>query len=57
MNSINAIQPYNIYRVNPVNLFENRKQNTNMFAQHQYNLNHPNVTENNTNNGHLDFLA
>ncbi len=57
MNSINAIQPYNIYRVNPVNLFENRKQNTNMFAQYQYNLNHPNVTGNNTNNGHLDFLA
>lgn len=57
MNSINAIQPYNIYRVNPVNLFENRKQNTNMFAQHQYNLNHPNVTGNNTNNGHLDLLA
>ena len=57
MNGINAVQSYNIYRVNPVNLFEDRKQNTNLFAQSQYNLNHPKTAGNNTNSGHLDFLA
>lgn len=57
MNGIKAIQPYNIYRVNPINLFEDRKQNTNLFAQSQYNLNHPKTAGNNTNSGHLDFLA
>ena len=51
MNSIDAIQPNNIYRVNAVNLFENRNQNnartnnifsTGLFAQQtneNYNLN------------------
>ena len=57
MNGIKAIQPYNIYRVNPVNLFENRKQNANMFAQAQHNLNPPDITENKAHNGHLDIFA
>ena len=57
MNGIKAIQPYNIYRVNPVNLFGNRKQNANMFAQAQHNLNHPDITENKAHNGHLDIFA
>lgn len=57
MESIKAIQANNIYRVNPVNLFENRKQNTNLFSQSEYNLNHPKTFGSATNGNHLDFLA
>lgn len=57
MNSVKSIQPNNIYRVNPVNLFENRRQNNNIFEQSEYNLNHPKVFGSETQAGHLDFLA
>ncbi len=57
MNSVKAIQPNNIYRVNPVNLFENRKQNSNLFNNSEYNLNHPKVFGSETQARTLDFLA
>lgn len=57
MNGIKAIQPNLIYKVNPVNLFENRKQKSNLFAQSEYNLNHPKVFGHETQANHLDFLA
>lgn len=69
MNSIDAIQPNNNYRVNAVNLFENRNQNnartnnifsTGLFAQQtneNYNLNHPRVIGSETQARSLDLLA
>lgn len=57
MNSVKAIQPNNIYRVNPINLFENKKQNANLFAQGEYNLSHPKIAGSDTKAGRLDFLA
>ena len=69
MNSIDAIQPNNIYRVNAVNIFENRNQNnartnnifsTGLFAQQTneiYNLNHPWVIGSETQARSLDLLA
>ena len=54
MNGIEAIQPNNIFKVNAVNLFENRRQNaaeanrfdSGLFVRqdnNNYNLNHPRV--------------
>ncbi len=67
MNGIEAIQPINIFRVNPVNLFENNRQNksvnsfnTGLFAQqanNNYNLNHPRIIGSQTQARHLDLLA
>ena len=67
MNGIEAIQPTNIFRVNPVNLFENSRQNksvntfnTGLFAQQtnsDYNLNHHRVIGSETQARHLDLLA
>lgn len=57
MNKINAIQPNSFYRVNPVNLFDNYRQNNNLFAQSQYNLNHPKVFGSETQARSLDLLA
>lgn len=62
MDNIKAIQPNNIYKVNPVNLFENRKQNgrMNLFEQQDnniFNLNHPKVSGSETQARSLDFLA
>ena len=60
MESIRAIQAQNIYRVNPVNLFENRnRQNSekNIFSQNfGFNLNHPQA-QSPTNANALDILA
>ena len=67
MNGIDAIQPINMFRVNPVNLFENSRQNkgintfnSGLFAQQtnsNYNLNHPRVLGSETQARHLDLLA
>lgn len=69
MNGIDAIQPNNIYRVNAVNLFENRNQanartnnifSTGLFTQQtndNYNLNHPRVIGSETQAKSLDLLA
>lgn len=67
MNGIESIQPINMFRVNPVNLFENNRQNksvnifnTGLFAQQtnsDYNLNHPRVIGSETQARHLDLLA
>lgn len=62
MDNIKAIQPNNIYKVNPVNLFENRKPNgrMNLFEQQDnniFNLNHPKVSGSETQARSLDFLA
>jgi hypothetical protein len=66
MNGIDKIQSQYIYKVNPVNLFENRNQNgTNkfdgrLFAQQSnniFNLNHPQMTGNGAQTGALDLLA
>ena len=55
MESIKAIQSQNIYRVNPINLFEKRKKKNNIFAQN-YNLFHPQAKSPTTAN-YLDILA
>jgi len=65
MNGIDAIQQQQIYRVNPVNLFERREQNNNpksygnIFTQGQfgYNLEHPVVAGSPTQARNLDLLA
>lgn len=68
MNGIEAIQPNNIFKVNPVNLFENRPQNpavsnrfdSGLFTRqdnNSYNLNHPRVVGSETQAKHLDLLA
>ena len=63
MNGIEAIQQQQIYRVNPVNLFERREQSSrsdfaNIFAnQSNYNLNHPAVAGSPTQARNLDLLA
>ncbi len=68
MNGIEAIQPNNIFKVNPVNLFENRPQksavsnrfDSGLFARqdnNSYNLNHPRVVGSETQAKHLDLLA
>ena len=59
MESIKAVQAQNIYRVNPVALFEERKpqKDNNIFAQVSgFNLNHP-VAQNSTTANNLDLLA
>ena len=57
MESIKAIQAQNIYRVNPVNFFERRQPNNNIFAQVSgFNLNHPSA-QNEFNANKLDVLA
>lgn len=60
MESIKAIQAQNLYRVNPINLFENRQQrNTqqNIFAyQSGFNLNHP-AAQSPFRANNLDILA
>lgn len=61
ISSIDRIQQNNIYKVNPVNLFERRKDeqnnifNNNLFSStgKEFNLNHPQTTQ----TGNLDFLA
>lgn len=66
MNTIDAIQRQNIFRVQPVNLFENRgQQEANKFdsglftAQENniFNLNHTKVTGNDIQARNLDLLA
>ena len=68
MNGIEAIQPNNIFKVNAVNLFENRRQNpavsnrfdSGLFARqdnNNYNLNHPRVVGSETQAKHLDLLV
>lgn len=62
MNTIKPIQQNNIYKVNPVNLIENRKQNDRMslFERQDnniFNLNHPKVSGSETQARSLDFLA
>ncbi|MDR1168942.1 MAG: hypothetical protein LBK53_08675 [Heliobacteriaceae bacterium] len=62
MTAIEKVQPYNIYRVNPVNLFEQRRSDNQkdygFFAQQTgYNLGHPKVQGNSTQARNLDFLA
>ena len=67
MNGIEALQPINMFRVNPVKLFENNRQNKSinafiggLFAQqtnNAYNLNHPRVIGSETQAKHLDLLA
>lgn len=69
INSIDAIQQQNIYRVNAVNLFENNRSgvaernnrfNTGLFAQQtngDYNPNHPMIKGSETQARHLDLLA
>lgn len=56
MNSVKSIQPNYIYRVNPVNLFENKnRQNSDKISSQdgKFNLNHPKNPQGNR----LDFLA
>lgn len=59
MNGIKPVQPNNVYRVNPVNLFENREKNGfNRGLQNSssnFNLNHPKTSESQAR--HLDILA
>ncbi len=64
MNGIDAIQRNNIFRVNPINLFENRSKNdefkSGLFEQQtnkNFNLNHPKVAGSETQARNLDFLA
>lgn len=66
MNTIDAIQRQNIFRVQPVNLFENRgQQEGNKFdsglftAQDNniFNLNHPKVSGSETQARNLDLLV
>lgn len=59
MESIRAIQAQNIYKVNPVNLFERReqKEKNNIFAQNfNFNLDHPQAKSPTLANS-LDLLA
>ena len=59
MESIKAIQAQNIYRVNPVTFFEQKKpqQKNNIFSQVSgFNLNHPSAQNAFTANN-LDLLA
>jgi hypothetical protein len=65
MDGIDKIQAQYIYKVNPVNLFENRNRNegnkldSGLFAQQSnniFNLNHPQVA-NSSQGGSLDLLA
>ena len=64
-NKISAIQPNNLFRVNAINLFENRNQNSNnymnsgLFSQQsngEYNLTHPKAN-NDIRARNLDLLA
>lgn len=61
MNGIEAIQQQQIYRVNPINLFERREQSgrqENIFAQQNgFNLNHPVVAGSPVQARNLDLLA
>lgn len=66
MNGIKPIQPNNIYRVNPINFFEQRQSsnssgysyNANMFSKNDgYNLNYPKHSGSETRAKHLDLLA
>lgn len=64
MNGIDAIQQQQIYRVNPINLFERREQNNqksygNIFSEGKfgYNLDHPVVAGSPTQARNLDILA
>ena len=66
MNSINRIQPNNIFKVNPVALFENRQQgganpfDSGIFSKQtneNFNLNHPKVAGSEFQAKNLDFLA
>lgn len=67
INGIDKIQHNNIFKVNPVQLFENNRQsrtennpfNSGLFAQQtntDFNLNHPKVAGSNSANN-LDLLA
>lgn len=66
MNTIDAIQRQNIFRVQPVNLFENRGQkeankfDSGLFTAQEnniFNLNHPKVAGSETQARSLDLLA
>ncbi len=67
MNKIEPLQQNFIFKVNPVNLFENRqktnsqnKYEAGMFpflSEGNYNLNHPKAGGNNVLANNLDFLA
>lgn len=66
MNTIDAIQRQNIFRVQPINLFENRSQkgagnfDSGLFKPQEnniFNLNHPKVSGSETQAGFLDLLA
>lgn len=65
MNGIKAIQSNNIYRVNPINLFENRQSfgssgynYSNKFSNDsEHNLNYPKHSGSETKARYLDLLA
>jgi len=68
MTSIQPIQNQNIYRVNPINMFENKQDNakssnifeTGLFANQKntgYNLQHPRIQGSETQAKNLDLLA
>lgn len=66
MSGIKPIQPNNIYRVNPINFFENRQKqdfasynyNANMFSKNDgYNLNYPKHSGSENKAKFLDLLA
>lgn len=66
MNTIDAIQRQNIFKVQPVNLFENRgskeanKFDSGLFTTPEnniFNLNHPKISGSDTQARSLDLLA
>ena len=65
MNGIKPIQANNVFRVNPINLFESRggsnaQLNGGLFARQsnsEFNLNHPKVAGSEINAKFLDLLA